>query len=222
MRDNKRNSENVVNSSDAIGWKRYHSNKNFLFPQKNIAGPTNFYYQNVQQLDNATLAIAAIQKYHAENIHEPVVILLENSDQVEQLYCNLKENLGNRKVLRVPLTETLDNEEEIRNFIIKPEGILITYSHAFNGAEARNIIIFQESHTNEVLRNLVLRAVSFAIIICNDKIEDAVKSVPGFTEDTNLHKYIAKFNKARVGKEIKNPKEITSGGIEPELGKFLI
>ncbi len=222
MRGNKRNSENVVNSSDAIGWKRYHSNKNFFFPLKNIAGPTNFYYLNVLQLDKAALAIAAIQKYHAENIHEPVVILLENSDQVEQLYCILKKNLKNRNVLRVPLTETLDDHQEIKNFIIKPKGILITLVHAFNGAEARNVIIFQESHTNEVLRNLVLRAVSFVITICNDKIEDAVISVPGFTEDTNLHKYIPKLDEAGVGKELKDSEEITSDGKIPGFGKFLI
>ena len=80
LESNYRNSENVVNTSDAIGWKRSYTTKNYLVPCKNIVGPTNFYYKNLQ-FDNASLAIAAIKKYFSSDLNDPVVILLEDPDQ---------------------------------------------------------------------------------------------------------------------------------------------
>ena len=205
LTSNFRNSENVVNTSDAIGWKLSYTTKNYLVPCKNIVGPTNFYYKNLQ-FDNASLAIAAIKKYFSSDLNEPVVILLEDPDHLERFCCFFKKQYTERKIIKLSTCdETKDLRQELHSFITKPEGILITNIQTFNGMEARNIIIFNQSKTNDVLRNLILRAVSVVIFICNNNIHNAIRSVPGLTEDTNLDKHIPKSKLTVNYFETKNP-----------------
>ena len=206
LTSNFRNSENVVNTSDAIGWKLSYTTKNYLVPCKNIVGPTNFYYKNDLQFDNASLAIAAIKKYFSSDLNEPVVILLEDPDHLERFCCFFKKQYTERKIIKLSTCdETKDLRQELHSFITKSEGILITNIQTFNGMEARNIIIYNQSKTNDVLRNLILRAVSVVIFICNNNIHNAIRSVPGLTEDTNLDKHIPKSKLTVNYFETKNP-----------------
>ena len=74
----------------------------------------------------------------------------------------------------------------MKEYLEKPEGILVTNMDTFNGAQARNIIIIGNHSAN--LRNMIMRTMSFAIII--HKRDTFKESVPGLVRDDNLHEYI--------------------------------
>ena len=66
----------------------------------------------------------------------------------------------------------------------------------FHGAQARNLIILADNLDYDFhSRNLILRTMSFAIIIHGDEIEE---SVPGLVRDDNLHEYIHSGNKEQL------------------------
>ena len=77
----------------------------------------------------------------------------------------------------------------MKEYLEKPEGILVTDIFSFNGAQARNIILIPESRPSKLLlRNMIMRTMSFAIIIHDEDIFN--QSVQGLVRDDNLHEYI--------------------------------
>ena len=157
-------------------------------PSKNITGHICYHYHNIHELDRDTLARAAILKYfHHQD--EPVVVLHDNSYTTQGLYEKLQKYFStDRNVVYLPKEKYYTDYErhisEVKGYLGKPEGILVTDIVSFDGAQARNIIIIAESDSQ--LRNMIMRAMSYAIII----IDEDKESVSGIVRDDNLHEYI--------------------------------
>ena len=77
----------------------------------------------------------------------------------------------------------------MEEFLKNPKGFLITDITSFNGAQARNIIVYTDEIAGKFLRNMVLRSLSFLILICE---ETKVRSSYGLKEDRDLYKFISK------------------------------
>ena len=104
----------------------------------NIIGPSNFYHQQV--VDSVVLAQAAIDKYFYDP-REPVVILADLPDEqkMNDLYNYLQEHYSaSRKVLYLPLFEDDNQNFEgiVKQFLSRPEGILIAHPDTFHGVQA--------------------------------------------------------------------------------------
>ena len=98
------------------------------------------------------------------------------------------------QMLMFPSSKHADYEKhirEVKEYLEKPEGILVTNMGSFNGAQGRNIIIIVDDDDDFdmiYLRNMIMRTMSFAIII--HKKDRFKQSVPGLVRDDNLHEYI--------------------------------
>ena len=60
-----------------------------------------------------------------------------------------------------------DKREEVRNYLENPSGILLTEAEAFNGIQARNLIII--GGTSSSVRNYLMRGISFIVFIQKEK-----------------------------------------------------
>ncbi len=194
---NMRNSVNIVNSSLMLQSDSNEKTMKSSIPEKTIAGPCNYFFDNIKhQLENDILAIAVIKKYFYNNKEEPVVILLDGEIEtrdMEKIYEKIKISFTDRMVVMLPDTEntvtiTYDTYlEEVEKFLERPVGIMITKCTSFNGAQARNTIILRESTDSPTTRNSVLRTLSFSIVIFKG-LEGT--SVPGMVEDSDLHEQL--------------------------------
>ena len=160
-----------------------------------ITGPECKHYHNIHILEMDLLARAAVLKYF-QDPSESVLVLTNdfNSTQLTQnLYKTLKTYFSTvRNVVCIP--RKLDNNDyekqsrEVKEYLENPEGILVTDIVDFNGAQANNIIIvindYESSDYN--IRNLIMRTMSFVIII---HYRDLKNSVPGLVRDDDLHEF---------------------------------
>ena len=191
LKFNMRNSENIVNLS-----KCFDQDGINVIPNKNITGPVCYHYQNIHKLEYSLLARATIKKYFPIPEKSEFVLLTDNVDSsiTQDLFENLQEDFSDRNIVYLPFDDKDGNYEkhikEVKEYLEKPEGILITDAQSFNGAQARNMILLTNDRTVEFdfyLRNLILRAMSFAIIINEEDLE---QSFPGVVSDDNLHEFI--------------------------------
>ena len=105
-----------------------------------------------------------LDKYFKED-EEPVVILLTEPKYLEEVEEKLKES--ERKVLmfKSSSTEPLPQSkiEELKEYLKDPKGTLLTEAEAFNGMQARNLIVV--GRKSKAVRNYILRAISFVVFI---------------------------------------------------------
>ena len=191
LKHNLRNLETIVN----LAYLFSDYDKVSAIPSNNIPGPECYHYHNIHQLNKDMLARAVILKYFKHKPHESSLVLTELiSSSSENIYNNLKKNFStNRNVVYLP-SEKLPGADyekhirEVKEYIKKPDGILVTDIESFHGAQARNIIIISDYNSRPTMRNMIMRTLSFAIIIHNKDIFK--ESVPGLVRDDNLHEYI--------------------------------
>ncbi len=161
-----------------------------------MAGHDILYYLNKnEQFDKVSLIEAAITKYFSRTAtKEPVVILTDSYANVDVLYRHLKKFLSKlgRKIVYLPNHYCRDNLEhdylnyvnEVEEYLKDPEGFLITDITSFNGAQARNIIVYTNELASKFIRNMVLRTLSFLILICNEGTQ--VRPAYGLQKDSDL------------------------------------
>ena len=191
LKHNLRNLETIVNLADFFS----DYDKVSAITSNNIPGPECYHYHNIHQLNKDMLARAVILKYFKHKPHESSLVLTELiSSSSENIYNNLKKNFStNRNVVYLP-SEKLPGADyekhirEVKEYIEKPDGILVTDIESFHGAQARNIIIISDYNSRPTMRNMIMRTLSFAIIIHNKDIFK--ESVPGLVTDVDLHEYI--------------------------------
>ena len=194
LKHNLRNSETILNIAeffDKITYKIY-INKARVKQGYNMLGPKCYHYHNIHKLDQGMLVRAAILKYFKHKPQKSIVVLHEFSySETENIYNNLQKYFStDRNVVYLPSSiHDADYEKhirEVKEYLEKPEGILVTDIHSFSGAQAKNIIIIGDSFM--FLRDMIMRTMSFAIIIHEEDIFK--ESVPGLVRDENLHEYI--------------------------------
>ena len=200
LNNNMRNSKTIVNVSTCFDQKTF---ENLIKPSaklnKNLTGPACYYYHNIHKLDQSNLAKAAIMKYFP-CITESVLVLTDNirDGKTQSIYDKLKKYfLSDRKTVYLPFRKNhlhySRHIRKVKEYLKHPEGIFITDSHSFNGAQARNIIIIANNNRKTYnmpytsIRNMIMRTMSFAVII---HYEDMEILVPGLVRDENLHEYI--------------------------------
>ena len=177
--------------------------KAIVIPNNSIPGPDCYHYHDIHMLDKDMLARAAILKYFPQQ-NESIVVLTNyrlNND-IDNLYNRLQKYFFlDRNIVYLPkenkksLYDTTRHVKKkyVKEYLEKPEGILVTDIESFNGAQAKNIIIIVgDKFFAQNMRNLILRAMSSAIIIHNKVLFN--QSVPGLVRDDNLHEYIKPGN----------------------------
>ena len=194
-----RNSETIVNISKAFGQFMENRDKtNSITPEKNIAGPICYSYNNIASIDRMLLAKAAINKYFNCKPEESVVILMDYksikwdsttkkaADKVENY---LKVSFPDRKV--VVMEKERKNYKDIQSFLKNPNGIFVADIHNFRGAQARNVILIIDEHSfidsNAMIRDAIMRIMSFGIVIFSN-VEFRIAK--GLVEDRDLHHFI--------------------------------
>ena len=199
LKQNMRNSETIVSLSKCFDGNVDNKNQNLPIAKvipNDITGPVCHHYLNIHKLDNSLLTSAAIQEYFCEEKESVLVLLTGNTDSgnTQTLYTRLLEYFSttDRKIVYLPVEKKIADYgkhiEEVKEYLEKPEGILVTDNMSFQGAQARNTIIIADNITdNPHLRNMILRTMSFAIIIHE---EDIKQSVPGLERIDNLHEQI--------------------------------
>ena len=196
LKHNMRNSQTIMNLLNCFVGIFFSMKNNLpkanVIPNKNIIGPVCYHYQNNHRLDKHMLARAAIHKYFPQQKESLVVLVNFNT---QSFYTELQEYFTTTRNI-VYLTvgnEYGDNEKfisEVKECLEDPEGILITDTRSFQGAQARNIISIADNNwlDNDFhLRNMILRTMSFAIIIHDE--DNGEQSVPGLVRDDNLHEH---------------------------------
>jgi hypothetical protein len=205
LKHNLRNSETILNL--AVFFDNYDQmNTVSLIPS--IPGPECSHYHNIHHLDAGMLARAAILRYFPHKPQESIVVLHASSYSTERLYDKLQKYFStDRNIVYLPKLEKNDNEKnirEVKEYLEKPEGILVTDIDSFHGAQARNIIII--GYDDFYIRNMIMRTMSFAIII--HKKDVFKESVPGLVRDDNLHEYIHPGNTQQLFCENKDVEHI--------------
>ena len=190
LKYNMRNSETIVNLSNCfkknVSIRNQILSKASVFPNKNITGPVCYHYQVQNKPFNShysSLAKAAIQKYfHCPK--ESVLVLSDNSINV--MYKDLQTYFSPHRNI-VFLDGDHNDNKKMKGYLDNPEGILATNINSFGGAQARNIILLVGPNPNyEQIRNMILRTISFAIVIHQ---EDVKEQFPGVVRDDNLYEY---------------------------------
>ena len=200
LKNNMRNAETIMNVSSCFDRNDEYGNPNRdrVIPKKNIQGPVCYHYQNSHFFEKEMLIRAAIQKYF-DQPKESVLVITENMDSriTRKLYTEVQEYFSaDRNVVYLPEDDDYidykENIEEVKMYLEKPEGVLVTDIQSFHGAQARNIIIILNENCSSMnLKNMVLRTMAFAIIIHNDNINQAL---PGLVRDFSLHEHIQPGN----------------------------
>ena len=68
------------------------------------------------------------------------------------------------KVLMFDPSVSSDNiQQAVKNYLQNPSGILLTEAEAFNGMQARNVVVVAKRSTE--VRNYILRGISFVIFV---------------------------------------------------------
>ena len=179
---NMRNSENIVSSATAFSCSGTKLSIKCLMPKKNVIGNLNHYYKNKHHLNLGCLAVAAVTKYFPDDLQCSIVVLFEEYD--EHIYHVLKDHFANRRQVF-----SMQEKLEVQEYWQRPKGIFVTDIASFNGAQARNVIIFPGGKASIFnIRNIILRTMAYSIVITNDST--SVEKVPGLDEDKNLHEYI--------------------------------
>ena len=110
----------------------------------------------------------AVEKYFDDSI-EPLVILLAEPKFIPKVEDDIKKL--QRKVLSYKFCgeepTSNDKREEVKNYLENPSGILLTEAEAFNGMQARNLIII--GGTSSSVRNYLMRGISFIVFIQKEK-----------------------------------------------------
>ena len=164
----------------------------YLNPTKTVSGPLNYHFHNNKQFDCVNLVKAVMIKYFKNHTKEPIVIIF---DKIEKTLLNeynekLQKHLSEKGYKVYSITEQLDTENVMEEINQDIGTILLTDIISFNGAQARNTIIFQNEEMYDeqsLLRNLILRTQCFTIVIHKT---DAIRKIPGLITDLDLESYI--------------------------------
>jgi hypothetical protein len=199
LKHNMRNTKTIVNLSNCflknVSRRNQILNKASVIPNKNITGPVCYHYLNIHRFRYSMLARAAIQKYfHCPK--ESVLVLADNFINVNlEIYQDLLEYFSTDRNIVFLDKDCADDEnhsKKTKEYLENPEGVLVTNIKSFGGAQARNIILLVGLNPNfEQIRNMILRTISFAIVI---QQEDVKESFPGVVRDDNLHEFICPGN----------------------------
>ena len=200
LKHNMRNSDTIINLSNCflknVSRRNQILNKESVIPNKNITGPVCYHYQNIHRFRYFVLARAAIQKYFNCQ-KESVLVLADNS--IQALYQDLQEYFSSNKnivVLDVIHADVKNHRQKMKEYLENPQGALVTHIKSFGGAQARNIVVLVGPNPNfEQIRNMILRTISFAIVIHQ---EDIKESFPGVVRDDNLHEFIYPGNTEQI------------------------
>ena len=164
-----------------------------IIPNKNIIGPVCYHYHNIHDIDGDMLARAAIQKYFP-NKKESVVVIYDPYISNAHTFCMyLLQNIRDRNIVYLSSKDNYYNYdkyiEEVKQYLDRPEGVLETDLVSFQGAQARNMVLVIGDNVMEqyFIRNMILRTMSFALIVHREKI---IQSPPGLVTDVDLHDYI--------------------------------
>ena len=167
LKHNMRNSKTIVNLAFFFS-DYYNKNRASVPPSNNIPGPVCYHYHNTHELDEDMLARAAILKYFKNKPNEPVLVLTNtNNFKTKKLYNKLFAHFSKDKnVAYLPRVKYQTDYEkyirEVKGYLEKPDGILVTDIDTFHGAQALNIILIIEDDI--YVRNMIMRTLSFAII----------------------------------------------------------
>ena len=165
----------------------------YLNPTKTVSGPLNYHFHNNKQVDCVDLVKAVMIKYFKNHPKEQIVIIF---DKIEKKLLNeynevLQDHLSEKGYKVYSITEQFDTENVIEEINQDIGTILLTDIVSFNGAQARNTIIFQNDEEKydeqPLLRNLILRTQCFTIVIHKT---DAIRKIPGLIADLDLESYI--------------------------------
>ena len=79
---------------------------------------------------------------------------------------NTLSNEGHKVVMYDPSGEepvSSENIKALKNYLQNPSGILLTAAEAFNGMQARNVVVV--AGNSKEVRNYILRGISFVIFV---------------------------------------------------------
>ena len=194
---NMRNSTTVANLSTAFDESLFYRYKkalvSCLHPDKNVIGPVCYLFE--WRLNDFDSLVKAVVKKYFPHPNEAVVFLTTSPDPavLEEIYNPLKETFSStRKVVMLPdITFTryssdkvMLHVEEVNEFLKDPSGILVTNVEAFSGAQARNVVVIVNS--NRELRNALLRAMSFCVVITKTDFSFDLQNCNGICFDQDL------------------------------------
>ena len=204
---NLRNTENIMKIASLFS----KNTSDCLSPEKNVIGPICYHYFNDHGLKQDVLVRAAINRYFKDN-KEPVVVLFSPFIVfVKDVYLYLKKTYSKiRSVVYFADDKNFNESNEkyatdldnLKLFIKEPQGILVTDLQSFHGAQARNVIIILHGNLNSCntfeVRNIILRTMSFAIVIHSSSYINSSAPIPGLVQDHDLHNYIHAGSKEPV------------------------
>ena len=197
---NMRNTENIFRLCNFVDIASF-NRRSGLIPGKNVIGPQCYHYSNPHELENHLLVEAIEKKYFKDKPDDTLVVLLDNSIAMKEYSgFSMKSFQKHFKTDRnvVYFHKNLVNNDyqtnQVKEFLKNPEGIFVTDLDSFGGAQARNTILILDSDSqfhSFYVRNLILRTMSFAILI-NSKgsMNFFNQNYQGFVEDQDLHEYV--------------------------------
>ena len=118
-------------------------------------------------------ALGHVIKTYFKNENEPIVVLITEHKYFgtsNEKYANIISKASedcNRDFLIYPfrnkerVSET--RMEELREYLQNPQGVLVTDAEAFNGMQARNVVVISDG--KKLDRNFIMRANSFVVFI---------------------------------------------------------
>ena len=103
-----------------------------------------------------------ISTYFNGNEEEPIVILLAEAKFLPTAEKSLSST-PHRVLMFDPSVSSENIRQAVKNYLQNPSGILLTEAEAFNGMQARNVVVVAKRSTE--VRNYILRGISFVIFV---------------------------------------------------------
>ena len=119
----------------------------------------------VPNRDRPVDTVSHIMSTYFKTKEEPIVILLTEIKFLEDVSIILS-NEGHKVVMYDPSREepvSSENIKDVKNYLQNPSGVLLTAAEAFNGMQARNVVVV--AGRSKEVRNYILRGISFVIFV---------------------------------------------------------
>ena len=142
---------------------------------KSIIVPVD--YNNHRSVDTLNYIIS---KYFKPS--EPVVILLAEPKYLQIAETALLKDRHEVTMYNSSGKEVVSSEniEELKKYLQSPSGILLTGAEAFNGMQARNVVVVAGS--SKKVRNYILRAISLVVFVQKAQLIE-----PSIYNDSSVH-----------------------------------
>jgi hypothetical protein len=143
-----------------------HSVPTANLPSNTVSGNMPVIIPLMRRQCGSDVVTYAVSEYFHDPV-EPVVILVIKKREFSRVVENCCEAYKGKRDTCVYYTRG-DNfgvvdEENLKEFLKNPKGLLITDAEAFGGMQARNIIVIGDS--SKAVRNYIMRAISFIVFI---------------------------------------------------------